>query len=305
MVGNYIDRALSAKTDDRPEFQRMVKDSARRLFDVVIVWKLDRFARNRYDSAYCKMQLKKNGARVVSAKENISDRPEGILLESMLEGYAEFYSAELSEKVLRGFKENALKALYNGGGMPLGYCADAEKHFQIVEHEAVIVREVFTRFAGGETIAHIISDLNDRGLRTKSGKLFRPNSLHMMLHNRKYIGEYRYLDVVIPNGVPRIVSDELFDSVQERLAKCKRAPAREKAVEKYLLTTKLFCGKCGAYMTGESGRSKTGAVHHYYKCAKAKRGSGCKLKAVKKTGSRILSSTTRCGTFWPTRRFRR
>ena len=96
VIGNYIDRALSAKTDDRPDFQRMIKDSTKQLFDVVIVWKLDRFSRNRYDSAYYKMLLKKSGVKVISAKENISDRPEGILLESMLEGYAEFYSAELS-----------------------------------------------------------------------------------------------------------------------------------------------------------------------------------------------------------------
>lgn len=131
VIGNYIDRALSAKTDVRPDFQRMIKDSVKRLFDVVIVWKLDRFSRNRYDSAYYKMLLKKNGVKVISAKENISDRPEGILLESMLEGYAEFYSAELSEKITRGMTENALKCKYNGGSMPLGYTRDEEQHYSI------------------------------------------------------------------------------------------------------------------------------------------------------------------------------
>ena len=87
VFGTYIDRALSAKTDNRPEFQRMIKDSYRKLFDTVLVWKLDRFARNRYDSAYYKNILKKNGVKVISAKENISDGPEGVLLESMLEGF--------------------------------------------------------------------------------------------------------------------------------------------------------------------------------------------------------------------------
>ena len=87
VVGTYIDRAMSAKTDNRPNFQQMIKDSAKRLFDVIIVWKLDRFARNRFDSAYYKNILKKNGVRVISAKESISEGAEGIILESVLEGY--------------------------------------------------------------------------------------------------------------------------------------------------------------------------------------------------------------------------
>ena len=87
VIGNYIDRAQSAKTDNRPNFQKMIKDSYKRMFDCIIVWKLDRFARNRYDSAYYKNVLKKNGVRVISAKESISQGADGILLESILEGY--------------------------------------------------------------------------------------------------------------------------------------------------------------------------------------------------------------------------
>lgn len=108
IVGTYIDRALSAKTDNRPEFQQMIRDSAKKKFDVVIVWRLDRFSRNRYDSAKYKAILKKNNVRVISATENISENPEGILLESVLEGYAEYFSAELAVKVTRGMVENAL-----------------------------------------------------------------------------------------------------------------------------------------------------------------------------------------------------
>ena len=85
IVGTYIDRALSAKTDNRPEFQRMIKDSYKHAFDCIIVWKLDRFARNRYDSAHYKSLLKKNGVKVISAKESIGEGSEGILLESDLE----------------------------------------------------------------------------------------------------------------------------------------------------------------------------------------------------------------------------
>ena len=107
ILSSYVDRALSARTADRPEFQRMIADSEKGLFDVVLVWKLDRFSRDRYDSAHYKHILKKNGVRVISARENISEGPEGIILESMLEGYAEYYSAELSEKIQRGQKVNA------------------------------------------------------------------------------------------------------------------------------------------------------------------------------------------------------
>ena len=114
VVDSYIDRAMSAKTDNRPQFQQMIHDSSKGLFDYVIVWKLDRFARNRYDSAHYKAQLRKNGVKVISATEVISEGAEGIILESVLEGFAEYYSAELSEKVIRGMTENALKCQYNG-----------------------------------------------------------------------------------------------------------------------------------------------------------------------------------------------
>ena len=100
IIDSYIDRALSAKTDNRPAFQQMINDSSKGLFDVIIVWKLDRFARNRYDSAHYKNILKKNNVRVISATEAISEGAEGIILESVLEGMAEYYSADLSEKVI-------------------------------------------------------------------------------------------------------------------------------------------------------------------------------------------------------------
>ncbi len=132
ILGTYIDRAFSARTDNRPEFQRMIKDSAKHLFDMVLVWKLDRFARDRCDSATYKTILKKNGARVVSVTEYIADDPSGILLESLLEGYAEYYSAELSEKIARGQNENAYKCKYNGGGVPVGYYIDDEQNWTTV-----------------------------------------------------------------------------------------------------------------------------------------------------------------------------
>ncbi|OQA47161.1 MAG: hypothetical protein BWY46_01918 [Firmicutes bacterium ADurb.Bin300] len=282
IIGTYIDRALSAKTDNRPEFQRMIRDSAKHIFNVVIVWKLDRFARNRYDSAHYKRILKRNDVKVISAKENISEGPEGIILESMLEGYAEYYSAELSEKIHRGQKENALKGKNNGGGIPLGYMLGEKQSLVVDPLTAPLVQEAFTRYAEGETIKAIIDSFNERGLTTKKNQPFNVNSFNILFKNRKYIGEYKYQDVVIPGGVPALVSEELFNRVQERKEKNKRAPARAKADEEYLLTTKLICGDCERLMIGESGTSHTGKIHYYYKCAGAKRRKGCKKKTVKK-----------------------
>ncbi len=283
VLRSYIDRALSARTADRPEFQNMIKDSEQKLFDVVLIWKLDRFSRDRYDSAHYKRILKKNGVKVVSVKENISDGPEGIILESMLEGYAEYYSAELSEKVIRGMTDNALKCKFNGGMMPIGYVIDAEQHFQIDPLTAPFVLEAFKRYDGGETISSIMNWLNEQGLTNTRGQKMTFNSVGHILHNRRYIGEFRYRDVIVPDGIPAIVPQDLFDRVQEKLAKNKKAPARHKAEDDYLLTTKLFCGYCGAYLCGESGTSRTGKVHHYYKCVSVKKKrTECHKRPVRK-----------------------
>jgi len=282
IVGTYVDRALSAKTDNRPEFQKMIRDSAQKKFEVVIVWKLDRFSRNRYDSAKYKAALKKNGARVVSATEAISDGAEGILLESLLEGMAEYYSAELAEKVTRGMIENALKCKYNGGSVLVGYTIDTEQNYQIDPITAPIVLDIFRKYADGCTIMDIVRDLEIKGLKTSKGKPFEFNAVARMLHNRRYLGEYRFKEVVVPDGMPQIVPQELFDKVQARLKINAEAPARSKAKEEFILTTKLYCGKCGSFMVGESGTAKNGTTHRYYKCGKAKRKHVCSKKPVKK-----------------------
>lgn len=250
IINTYIDRALSAKTANRPEFQKMIKDSNKKLFEVVLVWKLDRFARNRYDSAHYKTMLRKNGVKVVSAKETIADDSTGILLESLLEGYAEFYSVELSEKVRRGRTENALKGKHNGGYFPMGYKGDENQHFAIDPQYAPIVQEIFQRYANGETVIAITNSLNERRLVSATGNPFNKNTLHRILRNRKYTGEFKFGDIVKPDGMPAIISPELFEKVQIRLQRNKTAPATKKAAMDYLLTTKLFCGKCGAYMVG-------------------------------------------------------
>ena len=284
VVRTYIDRALSAKTDSRPQFQQMIHDSATHTFEAVLVWKLDRFSRNRYDSAHYKRILKNNRVHVVSVTEPISNTPEGIMLESLLEGMAEYYSAELAEKVSRGHKENALKAKFNGGPVPLGYRIDSEHHYQIDPNTAPVVQEAFHRYAAGESIRSIIESLNARGIRNSRGNPFTKNSFQTLLKNRRYLGEYRYKDTVIPDAIPAIIDLDCFDAVQRRCEIHRQAPAHNKADVHYLLTTKLFCGKCGAMMAGESGRSHTGTVHCYYKCGTRKRSGkeACSLKPVRK-----------------------
>lgn len=283
IVGTYIDRAMSAKTDNRPEFQRMIKDSSKKNFDIVIVWKLDRFARNRYDSARYKSMLKKNGVKVVSATEAISEGAEGILLESVLEGYAEYFSVELAEKVIRGMTDNALKCKYNGGTLPVGYTVDANQFYQIDPVVAPVVLSAFQHYADGATMQEITDEMNIRGIRTKRGGKISINSVTRMLHNRRYIGEYKYRDVVQPDGIPAIIPEELFDRVQERMTANKKAPAKHKAEDEYLLTTKLLCGKCQCFMVGESGTSHVkNKVHRYYKCVSVKNHKGCDKKTVKK-----------------------
>jgi len=282
VVKHYIDRALSAKTDNRPDFQQMIKDSEKRLFDIVLVWKLDRFARNRYDSAHYEYQLERNHVKLVSATEPISDSPAGIMVKSMLTGMAEYYSAELSEKVVRGMTENVLKGKYNGGTIPIGYTVDEEKFFQIDPLKAPFVVEAFQRYNDGATMKELMNWLNDSGVTTNRNQKFTYNSIQTLLTNRRYIGENRFKDIVMPDSIPVIIEKELFDSVQDKIAKNRRAPARHKAEDDYLLTTKLFCGMCGAMMFGECGTSRNKNVHHYYKCANAKRTKTCKKRTVRK-----------------------
>ena len=215
IVKHYIDRAISAKTDNRPEFQQMIKDSDKKLFDIVLVWKLDRFARNRYDSARYKTQLKKNGVKLMSATEIISEGPEGIILESVLEGYAEYYSADLAEKVVRGQTENILKGRCNGGRRTFGYTLDSERKFHIDPLTSPFVLESFRKYNEGSTMKEIRDWLNENGIKNPVGGAFTYNSVEHMLNNRRYIGELKFRDVVVPDAIPPIISLELFEDEKQ------------------------------------------------------------------------------------------
>lgn len=267
VIDTYCDRHISGRTDERPEFQRLIADAKAHKFEAVVVYKTDRFARNKYDSAIYKRELRRNGIQIFYAAEAIPEGPEGIILESLMEGLAEYYSAELAQKIKRGLNESALKCQSLGSGRPLGYTVDEQKHFQIDPESSQAVKTIFEMYIKGESNAAICDYLNARGLRTSQGNLFNKNSINRIIKNRKYIGEYRYNNIVVEGGMPAIISKETFCLAQAEMERRRthRAPVSPKA--EYLLAGKLFCGHCKGPMQGVSGTGKSGNKWYYYYCA--------------------------------------
>ena len=261
IVGTYIDRAISGKTDNRAEFQRMLRDSHKQAWNNVLVYKLDRFSRNKYEMAIHKRTLRDNGAKVISATENIPDTPEGIILESLLEGMAEYYSAELAQKVKRGMKESRNKGQFTGGCVGYGYKVE-DKKVLIDENQAEIVKEIFTKFAEGIYVKDIITDLTQRGIYNR-GKPFVANTIYKMLKNQNYYGRHIHDSEVFINIYPRIIPDELEELVSKRVELNRYG--KHVPID-YLLKGKAKCGYCGHTFMSETGTSKNGSVMRYYKC---------------------------------------
>lgn len=280
VIGEYIDRAITGRTDDRPNFQRMIDDAARKQFQVIIVWKLDRFARNRYDSAIYKHKLKKHGVRVLSAMENLGDGDESILLEAFLEASAEYYSLDLSKKTKRGLRESALKGLYITSQAPYGYKI-VDKRLVVDPYEAEMVRYCYEQYAAGVQKKQIAADLNQKGYRTHTGKPFTAANLQYIFKNQKYIGKMFHGEQEMNTGCEPIISVELFDRVQKRVKMNRRAPAAGKAAFKYQLQGKIFCGLCGSPICGESGYGRNG-FYTYYACSRKKKLKSCSKRNEKK-----------------------
>lgn len=299
IVKIYTDEAKSATTDNRPGFLQMIRDSSLGIFQAVIVHKLDRFSRDRYDSAFYKKTLKKNGVKLISVLENLDDSPESIILESVLEGMAEYYSKNLAREVMKGLKENALSAKHNGGIPPLGYDVDKNLNYIINENEAESIRYIFNLYLSGYGYRLIAQKLNNKGQRTKLGRLFTKNSIRDILLNEKYTGTYvynkrlskknnhKYKDpdkiIKIENAIPAIVSKEDFQKVQIKINKNRREPRMEKK-NYYLLTGKLECGECGSSYVG-GGYTYNGSrtmKHYMYTCVGRKKNGSCNNKPVRK-----------------------
>ena len=263
-VRYYADEHISGRTDKRPQFQEMISAAERGEFDVLVVYSTDRFSRNKFDSINYKKKLKDLGIRIAYAAENIPDGPEGILLESLMEGWAEYYSEELSRKVKRGMSETARKGLSNGGRRTFGYRTGPDKKIMIDEEEARAVREVFKIVAAGQTIMTAVEWLHDNGYVSTIGKPHTHNSVKKMLINKRYLGTYIWDDVEIEGALPAIIDKPTFFEVQQRFEENKRAMPKNRI--KFLLSGKLYCGLCGSPMTGCSGTGKAGKVYAYYRC---------------------------------------
>ena len=278
LLDTYIDRAMTGTNDNRPAFQQMLKDSKKREWDYVLVYKFDRFSRNKYETAIHKKTLRDNGVKLMSATEYLPDTPERIIIESMFEGYAEYYSAELSQKVRRGMKETRLKGNFTGGNVLFGY--KVENHKVIIDDtKAEVVRYIYSQYASGVYVKDIIDSLTAKGIFNK-GKPFARNTIYNILKNEKYSGIYRHKGEVFDNMYPAIIDDKTFDKVRKLTNKNKYG--KRSTEVSYLLSTKTICGYCGERITGETGTSKLGDVKRYYKCFGRKRKNGCKKTMVRK-----------------------
>ena len=267
VIKEYIDRAMTATNDNRPSFQQMIAESVSGGFDTVLVYALDRFARDRYDAAVYRKKLKDNGVRIVSVTQPIDDSPEGVLIESLLEGLAEYYSKNLARGVMRGMRENAINCKAVGGIVPTGYKIDRPTMKYVIDEEkAVIIQEVFGLYADGMSIVDICKHCNSKGYRTNRGRPFTRNSLSTILKNKKYIGIYKFDDIEVPGGMPVIVDPDTFERVQKRIAMGNKTKPRKNDDVCFLLSGKLFCGHCRKPMVGISGTGKSGQTYYYYSC---------------------------------------
>ena len=278
ILKTYIDRAMTGTNDNRPDFRQMIADSAKNDWDYVLVYKFDRFSRNKYETAIHKKTLKDHGVKVVSATEYVPDTPEAIIFEGMLEAMAEYYSVELSQKVKRGMNETRLKGNFTGGSLIYGFKVVDHK-VEINEAEAEVVRFIYNQYAQGVYVKDIIAELKRRGIYNK-GKPFATNTIYNILKNEKYSGIYRYKDEVFENMYPRIVPPETYGIVRGKIDQNKYG-SRSAAVV-YLLRNKVKCGYCGSPISAETGTAKNGIVRRYYKCLGRKHHNGCQKTQERK-----------------------
>ena len=303
IVDIYTDSAKTGTNAEREEFQRMIADSATGKFEFVIVHKLDRFSRDRYDSIAYKRKLKLNGVTLRSVLENLDGSPESLILESLLEGMAAYYSQNLAREALKGMKENGYKCMHVGGIPPLGYDVDKEtKKYVINEEEAMVVRYIFSSYADGVGYNQIVRYLNANGYHSKRGRAFGKNSIHDLLKNIRYTGVYtfnmkqvkdsagkrnnrpkpREEQIIIEGGMPAIIDKETFNRVQLLMSNGKQRGGLNRAQVVYLLSGILRCGECGASMWGNKSTDRHGNVTYFYVCSTKDYKKHCENKSIRK-----------------------
>ena len=265
IVQVYADKAVSGRTDRRSSFQRMLKDAEGGGFDVVIAYKSNRIARNMLSALTYESKLAEFGIETLYAKEEFGNTAAGRFALRTMMNVNQFYSENMAEDIRRGMRDNAENCKVNGM-VQYGYRRGPDGKYEIDPARAEVVREIFNRYLSGDTLADIARSLNARAIHTVLGGQWNKNSFHRLLRNDVYIGVYRHSGVVVPGGVPAILDTEVFEAMQKKLESQKPAQSRQSPGGRYLLTGKLFCGECGAYMVGVSGTGKSGSKHHYYKC---------------------------------------
>ena len=290
VVDTYIDRAMTGKNDNRIQFQKMLKDSKKQAWDIVLVYKLDRFSRNKYEIAVHRKTLLDNKIKIVSAMENIPDTPEGIILESLLEGMAAYYSAELSQKIKRGATESRKKGNFTGGRLPYGYRSENKKVL-IDEDTATVVRFMFEQYATGTIVKDIMSALNEKGI-LSCGKPFKRSTVYKMLKNEKYSGIYRFGNEVFTNIYPQIIPTHIYEIVKQKTEL--NHMGRNSIETVYLLKDKMVCGYCNKAIYAETGTARNGETKRYYKCATRKLGQSCRKTVIKKETLENLIVDTTC-----------
>lgn len=302
VTGIYKDEAKSGKsTIERDEYNRLQKDAEDDLFDVIIMHKIDRNARNELDYHQFKQRMHSLGISYEYAAQSIDDSPEGQMMENMLVGFAAYYSRNLAKETKKGMNENAYQAIFNGGTPPLGFdiVKDGDKgRYVINEAEAVIVRFIFSQYLAGQGYEQISSQLRDMGYKSKTGRIFTKTSLHDILNNERYTGTYVFNrthrkegakrnmhaatadDVIrIPDAIPAIISREDFERVQKKRRHNKKHTGAYKAKAPYLLSGKIVCGQCGKSMVGHRNVLR-GKLYEYYGCYRMH--EGCPQRQVRK-----------------------
>lgn len=288
IVGTYIDKHKTGTDVNRPQFQQMIEDAKTNSFNYIIVYMLDRFARNRYYSTMYTFQLMQNDVKVISATQNITESEEGELYQMFLEWEAEKYSKRLSKRVREGLTTSVANGTFTGGYINYGYKViekplTATRNIKIVqldEQTAPIVKYIFEQYADGVSKKDIADDLNTKGYRY-NGKPFKGRSFDRILSNQKYTGTFYFGERLCNNTYPQIIDPLTFEKVQKRLSQNKYFSGANSAKIDYLLTGKLYCGHCGSPMVADGGTGKLGKSYHYYSCKQSKK-HACNKKREKK-----------------------
>lgn len=269
IIREYQDAARSGTDENRPGFQQMLHEAAIMKPGHLIVWKSDRLAREMRVLMESLFTLDQAGVKVEYIADAIpEDGPLRKLMQAFYAYRAESFIDKHKDDVIRGMNFNAEHCLYNGKKM-FGYIGKAGSPYQIDPVTSVYVQKMFNEYADGKSSAEIVKDLNDAGVRTARGNTFTINALMHILNNRAYIGEYHWGETITPDGVPRIIDDNLWNRAHKRIDRNKRGGRKPKPADDnhdYWLTGHLVCGLCGTEMCGLSGTSHTSHTYYYYLC---------------------------------------